>query len=233
MYSHLMTNPKPTTHRHREATRIILRPIGSGLPLGLFALAIGTLLTGSAAFGIIPTSEIQQVGLMLVLFAFPLELLAAILAFMARDTMSATAFALFSASWLSIGMGLRLSEPGSTSAAVGMFELGVALSVAILAVLAAKAKPYITVLMGLSALRLAAHGIYELTSVQAWYTAVGVIAVLIVIGSLYGATAFILEDMHQREVLPLFRKRHAEEAFHGFEHQLDRLEAEPGIRQQL
>jgi hypothetical protein len=34
-------------------------------------------------------------------------------------------------------------------------------------------------------------------------------------------------------VLPLFRRGAADSAFQGFEAQLDRLEAEPGVRQQL
>ena len=50
---------------------------------------------------------------------------------------------------------------------------------------------------------------------------------------LYGGTALGLEDAHHREVLPLFRRGGAAESFEGFDAQLDRLEAEPGVRQQL
>jgi hypothetical protein len=45
--------------------------------------------------------------------------------------------------------------------------------------------------------------------------------------------ALALEDARHREVLPLFRRGGASEAFKGFEAQLERLEAEPGVRQQL
>ena len=38
---------------------------------------------------------------------------------------------------------------------------------------------------------------------------------------------------HQPEVLPLFRRGAAAESFAGFEHQLERLEAEAGVRPQL
>jgi hypothetical protein len=43
-----------------------------------------------------------------------------------------------------------------------------------------------------------------------------------------------LEDARQRQVLPLFRRGGAVAAFHGgYEQQLERLEAEAGVRQQL
>ena len=51
--------------------------------------------------------------------------------------------------------------------------------------------------------------------------------------ALYGGTALGLEDARQRELLPLFRRGGADEAFQGYDAQLDRLEAEPGVRQQL
>lgn len=50
---------------------------------------------------------------------------------------------------------------------------------------------------------------------------------------MYGGVALGLEDAHEREFLPLFRRGGAEEAFEGYEAQLERLEAEPGVRQQL
>jgi uncharacterized protein len=51
--------------------------------------------------------------------------------------------------------------------------------------------------------------------------------------ALYGGVALALEDAHHRELLPLFRRGTAAESFEGFERQLDRLEAEPGVRPQL
>jgi hypothetical protein len=50
---------------------------------------------------------------------------------------------------------------------------------------------------------------------------------------MYGAAALSLEDARHRELLPLFRRGAADEAFEGFNAQLERLEAEPGVRQQL
>jgi hypothetical protein len=47
-------------------TRIFLRPIGSGLPLGFFSFGIGMLLLACLAIGWIPVAEQTQVGMLLV-----------------------------------------------------------------------------------------------------------------------------------------------------------------------
>ena len=88
---------------HQEHVRIFLRPIGSGLPLGFFSFAIGMLLLGTQALGWIPVDEQKDVGMTLIAFVFPLELVATTVAFLARDTLGATTLGLFTASWLALG----------------------------------------------------------------------------------------------------------------------------------
>jgi hypothetical protein len=51
--------------------------------------------------------------------------------------------------------------------------------------------------------------------------------------ALYGGLALGLEDARRRELLPLFRRGGADQAFHGYEAQIERLGTEPGVRQQL
>ena len=68
--------------------RIFLRPIGSALPLGFFSFGIGMLLLGTQAFAWIPVHEQKDVGMMLMSFVVPLELIATIVAFLARDTIA-------------------------------------------------------------------------------------------------------------------------------------------------
>jgi hypothetical protein len=51
--------------------RIFLLPLGSALPLGLFAFAIGMLLLGTQALGWIELGEARTVGLLLVALDFP------------------------------------------------------------------------------------------------------------------------------------------------------------------
>jgi len=52
--------------RHEDHTRIFLRPIGSGLPLGFFSFGIGMLLLACSAIGWIPVSEQKDVGMLLI-----------------------------------------------------------------------------------------------------------------------------------------------------------------------
>ena len=57
------------------------------------------LLLGCLAIGWIPVSEQKQVGMILMSFVFPLEVVATVMAFLARDTLGATTLGLFTTSW--------------------------------------------------------------------------------------------------------------------------------------
>ena len=70
--------------RHVAHTRIMLRPVGSGLPLGFFSFAVGMLLLACQAIGWIPVGEQRDVAMILMAFVFPLELVACIFAFDAQ-----------------------------------------------------------------------------------------------------------------------------------------------------
>ena len=106
--------------RHEDHTRIVLRPVGSGLPLGFFSFGIGMLLLGCSAIGWIPVNEQKDVGMFLVRFVFPLELVATVFAFLARDTLGATTLGLFTTSWLALGWADIASAPGKKSITVGI-----------------------------------------------------------------------------------------------------------------
>ncbi len=77
-----------------DATRIVLKPLASPLPLGFFAFGIGSILQSALQFGFIPQGEIQNVALLFGAFVFPLELLAAIIAFPSRETVGAAALSM-------------------------------------------------------------------------------------------------------------------------------------------
>jgi succinate-acetate transporter protein len=163
------------TPPHSQTT-IFLRPIGSSLPLGFFSFGIGMLVLGCQAIGWIPVAEQKPGGVMLIAFVFPLELVATVFAFLARDTLGATTLGLFTTSWLAVGLLEQTSPPGSTSVTTGIYLFGFAAAVLLLS---------------------------------------------------------SLSTLGKREVLPLFRRGAAAESFAGFEHQLERLDAEAGVRQQL
>jgi succinate-acetate transporter protein len=219
--------------RHVDQTRIMLRPIGSGLPLGFFSFGIGMLLLGCSAIGWIPVSEQKDVGMLLMSFVFPLELIATIVAFLARDTLGATTLGLFTTSWLALGWADRSSPPGSTSVTLGVYLFGFATAAFLLALMSTRGKPFFAVLLGAAVARMVFSGLYEIGGWHEWYKIAGGVGIGLSALAMYGGTALGLEDALHRELLPLFRRGGAEQAFEGYEAQLGRLEAEPGVRQQL
>jgi uncharacterized protein len=218
---------------HASQTRIMLRPIGSSLPLGFFAFAIGMLLLGCAAIGWIPVLEQRDVGMLLISFVFPLELLATIMAFLARDTLGATTLGLFTTSWLALGWADYASPPGTTSVTLGIYLFGFGTAALLLALMSTLGKPFFTVLLLGSVARMVLSGVYEVGGAHEWYKVSGGFGIALAVLAMYGGTALGLEDARHRELLPLFRRGGAEQAFDGYEAQLDRLEAEPGVRHQL
>ena len=220
-------------HRQVDQTRIMLRPIGSGLPLGFFSFGIGMLLLGCSAIGWIPVGEQKNVGMMLMAFVFPLELIATIVAFLARATLGATTLGLFTTSWLALGWADYASAPGTTSVTLGIYLFGFGTAALLLALMSTRVKPFFSVLLGVAVARMVLSGVYEIGGVHAWYKISGGFGIALAALAMYGGTALALEDARQQELLPLFRRGGADQAFQGYEAQLERLEAEPGVRQQL
>jgi succinate-acetate transporter protein len=220
-------------HRHEDHTRIMLRPVGSGLPLGFFSFGVGMLLLGCLAIGWIPVGEQKDVGMLLMSFVFPLELIATVFAFLARDTLGATTLGLFTTSWLALGWAYLASPPGQASVALGVYLFGFATAIFLLAVLSTQGKPFFSLLLLTAVARMVLAGIYEAGGAHELLEVSGGFAIALTALAMYGGAALGLEDAHQREWLPLFRRGGAQQAFEGFEAQLERLEAEPGVRQQL
>jgi succinate-acetate transporter protein len=214
-------------------TRITLRPIGSALPLGFYSFGIGMLLLGCLAIGWIPVAEQKQVGMFLIAFVFPLELTATVFAFLARDTLGATTLGLFTTSWLALGWGAYSAPPGTRSVTTGIYLFGFATAALLLALMSTQGKPFFALLLALAVTRMVLSGYWEVGGSHELYKVAGGIALALSALAMYGGTALGLEDARQRELLPLFRRGGADEAFQGFASQLDRLEAEPGVRQQL
>jgi uncharacterized protein len=214
--------------------RIMLRPIGSALPLGFFAFGLGMFMLAAEGIPWIRPYEIHDVGLILVTFVAPLEFLATVIAFLARDSIGAATLGLFSASWFSTGWGLLGSQPGETSRAFGMLVLCFAAVIALLAIMAWQSKPFFTVLLGLSLSRMVTYGVWEWGGPGGWLKTAGWIAFALGCLALYGGIALGFEDALQREVLPTFRRGSARAAIEGgLDKQLERLTNEPGVRQQL
>lgn len=218
---------------HQNQTRIMLRPIGSSLPIGFYSFGIGMLLLGTFALGWIPAGEQRNVGMILIAFVFPLEMIATLVAFLARDTLGATTLGLFAASWLSLGWTDYTLAPGTQSNALAVYLFGFSIVALLLALLSTQGKPFFSVLLLVAVVRMLLAGYYETGGGAEWYKTSGGFALALTALAMYGGTALSLEDASRRERLPLFRRGNAKRAFQGYEAQLDRLESEAGIRQQL
>lgn len=214
--------------------RVNLRPLANPLPLGLYSFGIGMLLLGAQATGWIPLKENLQVGLVLASFVFPLEGLAAIFGFLARDTLAATVLGLFTTSWLTFGLALIIGPPGASSIALGFYLLAFAAAVIALAAIAVSGKPLIALVLSLSAARAILDGLYQVSALTGFEEVSGYVALAIAAFAWYAGTAFVLEDLRQNRLLPVFRRGAAQAAMDGDMHdQLVRATGEAGIRQQL
>lgn len=216
------------------AVRINVRPLGNPMPLGMFSFGIGMLLLAAQSAGWVPKSESMQVGLILSAFVFPLEALATVMAFMARDTMSGTVLGMFTTSWLALGLVLITATPGAISLTEGYYLLGFGAVVVSLTLIAATGKPLIALMLALSATRAILYGLYEVTGTVSLQHASGYVAAAIAAVAWYSGTAFALEDLRQQPLLPVLRRGASASALDGdLAAQLSHARHEAGVRQQL
>jgi uncharacterized protein len=83
------------------------------LPLGLLALAPAGLLLSCLQVGAFSLAEGKTVALIVLAFAAPLEPIAAVLRFLARDTLGGSALGIFAGAWLASGTVQLSSTPGA------------------------------------------------------------------------------------------------------------------------
>jgi succinate-acetate transporter protein len=214
--------------------RVTVRPYGSVVPLGFLAFGVGMFLYAALDAPWVKPADGHTVGLMLVSFVAPLELLSAVIAFLARDTISGVALGLFAGSWLLSGLTTMQAKPAQLSAAEGYFLIAFSIAVAILSVVSWLGQPLIAALLTVSTVRGALSAVYQLGGGKGWKEVAGWLALAISCVAMYGGLAFLLEDAKGRAVLPLGRRGSSREAIEGdLEAQLAGLVDEPGVRKHL
>lgn len=172
-------------------------------------------LLGAQGIGWIPASEQQTLGILIAAYVFPLGLVASVLAFLARDGLGGVTLGLLATSWLAIGLVSITSVPGSTSNASGLFQVGFALVLAVVAAVAVKGKPLIAVVLVLAAVRAALEGLHQLSDIAAMATAGGVTALALSAVAIYTGAALLIEHAWPKAVLPIFRRGEAAAAVVG------------------
>ena len=218
----------------RTAIRVVVRPLGNPMPLGMFSFGIGMLLLAAQSAQWVPLSETMQIGILLAAFVFPLEGLATVMAFVARDTLAATVLGLFTTSWLALGLVLITGTPGAISTTEGIYLLGFAAAVASLALIASAGKPLVALTLVLSATRAILFGLYEVTRTASLEHAAGYVAAAIAAVAWYSGTAFAVEEVRGRPLLPVLRRGSSAVAVSDdLPRQLSDARREPGVRSQL
>jgi uncharacterized protein len=228
-----------SAHQHVDpgttVARVTLRPIGSPLPLGALALVPSGLLLAGLQLGWFPEDQTTAIPLLLLGFAVPLQLVASVFAFLGRDALVGTSFAIFSGTWLAFGLSGLQNGVTSTSKVLGVFFLAIGALFALLmagGVVAGKVAAGMVVLAGSA--RFIVSGLYELTGSGSLETAAGIVGLVFVVVAAYAGVATLLEDGARRSILPIGRRGLARSALDdGLDAQIDELEHEAGVREQL
>jgi succinate-acetate transporter protein len=215
----------------RAMTRIVLRPIGSPLPLGFFTVAIDNVLVSALQWGLLPAPDRRAVAL-IVLPAFVVQAIVGIFALGARDSIAGTLMLGFATTWLVDALVLYLDPPGA-AAALGIFYVVFSVFVSFM-LASALLKRALAAVLVVAAPRFLIAGIAELTGNQALSDAGAVLGFLLAAVALYTAFALLLEDSRGREVLPIGRQGAARAATHGtLAGQLRDIERQAGVRRTL
>lgn len=221
-------NPKQITDR----TRIMLRPLGNALPLGFFAFGAGVILMSAVELHWVQPPDARNVPLVLLAFVAPSELLACILAFLARDTAAATTMGIFALSWIPQSL-VMMRQASVPSHAVGIFLAMMSVFIAALAITAYGSKPLLSVILGVTFLRTSAAAAVQL-GIAGLNSTAAVLGIVVTVFSIYGGLAFLLEDAKQTDILPLFRRGPAKKAAEGdLKDQVVTMPNKPGVRRQL
>ncbi len=211
-------------------TRIVLRPIGVPLPLGLSALAVGSLLVAVQEFGWLGSDASFEVGLVLVSLVGPLQLFSAVIGFLIRDPIAGTGIALSGSGWLLLGLDRILASAQGDALGLALIAIGAALSISV--AVAALSKLVVAAVLAMTALRFALSGAFAISGSAVVEQLAGGLGLLLAPLALYTALAAELEAVG-RPVLPLGRHGAGRIGISGSPaQQVEGIENEAGVRRQ-
>ena len=185
--------------------RVVVRPLGNPLPLGFLALMVATLGVAMLQLGVLAPDQGHVVAVGVLALTVPLQLIACVLGFLARDPVAGTGMGILAGTWATVGFTLLGSRPGATSPALGVLLLCSAVAM-LVPTAAATTKVAGMAVMGVSAVRFAVTGVGHVTGSSGWLTTAGWVGVLLGVVAGYAALAFELEDARHATVLPTGRR---------------------------
>jgi hypothetical protein len=225
--------PPPGGDEHLAVSRIIVRPMGTPLPLGFLGLLVATVGFAAVQLHWIPAAQGRFVALGVLVFTVPVQFLASVLGFLARDPVAGTGMGVLAATWAASSVITLASPAGTTSPALGVLLVLAGLAMVVPAA-AGVTKLAAVAVMGLSSLRFAVTGVAHLTSAPAWMTTAGWIGVLLGLVGFYAALAVELEDARHRTILPVWRRGPGSSVMTGsVSDELREVSHEAGVRKQL
>lgn len=213
--------------------RVVVRPIGNPLPLGFLALMVATVAVAMLQLQVLDPTQGRVVAIGVLGLTVPLQLVASVLGFLARDPVAGTGMGVLAGTWATVGFTMLASRPGATSPALGVLLLCSAVAMAVPTV-AAASKVVGMVVMGTSAVRFAITGVGQLTGSSAWLSAAGWVGLVLGAVAAYAALAFELEDVRHATRLPVGRRGAGSDTMTApLEQELASVEHESGVRKQL
>jgi succinate-acetate transporter protein len=213
---------------------VFLRPIASPLALGFLALAAGTFAMAGLELSWISPAQSPGVGLAVLGFTVPLQLVSFVYGFLARDSAAATGMGLQAGGWLAIGLVTYTSPPGHHSGGLGLILLGAGAALLVPALTAAQTKLLAATVMTLTSVRFFLTAGYELSAAPGWKTAAGIAGLVLTAVALYAGLAFELEDSRKSTLLPTLRRGPARRALTGdLSGQAAGAVRDAGVRQRL
>lgn len=220
--------------RVEQLSRVALRPIGSPLPLGFLALGGASLVLTGLQLGWVASAYGHSVGMVVIVFAVPLQALASVFGFLARDSVGGTGMATLAGTWLATGTVLLTSKSGSTSSALGLLLAFAGAALMVPTAAASLGKVAAAIVMFGAGGRFALTAVYELGGGTGWKQVSGWWGLGLCVVALYAALAFELEDTKRKTVLPVLRHGMSREAVNGdLSAELTHVWHEAGVREQL
>jgi succinate-acetate transporter protein len=214
------------------APRVFLRPIGSPLSLAMSGLGIASLIQSGFDLHWIGADQGVDVGLMLIAIAFLLQVIASILAFLARDGATGAIVGVLATCWLAIGLVHIHAPAGHRSGALGLMLLASAGILALLSSAVTVTKPLPGTVFTIEAIRFSLAGVYELGGSGVWRDVAGILGLVVLTMAGYCALAFELEGQQRRPVLPTFRRGRGRTAVLGSgDAAVDDVLHDAGVRQ--
>lgn len=219
---------------HRDPpVQITLRPLASPLPIGFFAFAIGSFLFSTLEIGWISQTQLPELATIMLVFVAPIQLIASMFAFWARDAGGATALGLLGMTWAVVGV-TSLTSAAPRSPMLGAFMLCMSAVIAAFAVVSISGKPVLAAVGALAGVRFLATGVYQVEGWTRWEHISGWIGLPLSAVAFYLALALMIEDAQHQTVLPLLRRGDARAAVESdLRDQVASIEREAGVRSQL